>query len=157
MAETSRVSYPISTVGVGKADYSSNIEQSVEPLIRSYQSEYDYINTVTIGPGATQTIEVTLPANVVCLIYDIYVTNPNNVLVDVLMEFLAATGGWFWFAAKQAMMTVEIHFTKGWPLFNKYRFNITNTGAAADFIFSAHGIQTAETEYYGGLIFGAVP
>ena len=153
MVETKRSSYSVITTGVGRSDYSENIEQSVEPIIQSYQSEYHYSNTVNIGPGATEVIEVILPTNYVALIYDIYVTNPNNILVDVFMQYFTAAGTWRGFAAKQDMVTVEIHFSKSWLLSNKYRFNITNTGmAAADFTFSAHGVWTTGQIYYASIV-----
>ena len=158
MVEIRRTTYSVTTTGVGRADYSKNVEQSVEPLIRSYQSEYNYNNTVNIGPGAEQIVEVSLPSGYVVLIYDFYVTNPNNVLVGVIMEFLTATGAWYFFTAKQDMITVSINLAKGWPVFNKYRFRITNNGlGAADFDISAHGIKTAETEYYGSVVVSPLP
>lgn len=152
MVEVGRTAYSVAVAGIGRADYSKNIEQSVEPLIRSYQSGYHYNNLVPIGAGVEQIIEVPITSGFVELIYDIYVTNPNNVLVGVIMEFYTAAGTWAFFVAKQAMMTVDIHMAKGFSVFGKYRFRILNTGAAADFNISVHGIQTAETQYFGSVV-----
>ena len=58
--------------GVGRKDYSSTIEHSVEPIIRSYQEDYSHWDTITVAAGAQETIDVDITTGYVVLLYDFF-------------------------------------------------------------------------------------
>lgn len=149
--------YPVTATGIGRADYSQNIEQSVEPITRSWQEDY----SVWAEPGdivalGTLTYVIEIPGETVVIPYDFYLTNYNNVLLQMEIDALLADGTWAPIAYNQDLRTVEIHLTKGFPLFRKWRIIYTNadtippTGTPTlDIVFTAHGIYTSEKTYYG--------
>lgn len=140
-------------LGVGRKDYSQNIEYAVEPQIRSWQSEYKHFEDIDIPAGGTVTNEIDIIEKTVVMIYDIYLSAPSNSMLRLRVEFYTAIGTWELMTEKVGLQTVEIHYARGFPLFDKYRITVTNYGDA-DLIcpFSAHGMVTAEEEYYGRLV-----
>jgi len=144
--------FSVTPVSVGRKDYSANVEQSVEPLILSWQQEYKAYKEITVNANTEVTTEVEIEAATVVIVYDFYLSTYSNVLLDARLDFLEADGvTWSPFAAKWGTRTVEIHITRGWPLFKKYRITIKNWDPSvnADCTFTSHGIVTSETVYYG--------
>jgi len=153
MVLISRRAFAVTTTGVGRRDYSQNIEESVEPEIRSYQAEYKHFEGMDVEAGATVQTEIKITEETVIMIYDFWLSTPSNAMLHLQVEFFSKAGTWEEMADKSSLQTVEIHYTRGFPLFDKYRISVTNYGLN-DIValFSAHGIVTSEEIYYGELV-----
>lgn len=137
------------TVEVGREDYSQNIEYAVEPVIRSWESEYRHNEAVVVGAGEDTVSEISIEAETVVLIYDIFLSTPRNVLLNLLVEAYIGDGVWGHMAQKSGYQTLKIPLSRGFPLFDKYRITVTNFGSMdITCYFSSHGIVTAEKTYY---------
>lgn len=153
MVQVSRITFAVTPEGVGRPDYSMNIEMSVEPQIRSYQTEYKHFEEIAVAAGATVQTEINITEQTVVMIYDFWLSTPSNAMLHLKVEFYSAAGTWEEMADKSSLQTVEIHYTRGFPLFDKYRINVTNYGDnPITALFSAHGVVTDEEIYYGELI-----
>ena len=143
--------------GVGRKDYSQNVEFAVEPQIRSWQSEYRRYMDLEVPAGGTIVTEIDIVEKTVVMLYDVYLSAPLNSMLRIKLDFFSTTGTWEQITDKTDLQTVEIHYARGFPLFDKYRITVTNYGTTdltGDHTasFSAHGIVTAEEEYYGRLL-----
>ena len=153
MVQISRRTFTVTPTGVGRKDYSQNVEESVEPEIRSYQAEYNHFEEIVLAAGATVQTEIDITAQTVIMMYDFWLSTPSNEMLHLKVEFYSAAGTWEEMADKSSLQTVEIHYTRGFPLFRKYRITVTNYGInAIAALFSAHGVVTEEDIYYGELV-----
>ncbi|MBA7641912.1 hypothetical protein ES703_49598 [subsurface metagenome] len=153
MVQISRKSFTVTTEGVGRPDYSMNVELAVEPQIRSWQTEYKHAEDIAVPAYSSVTREIDIEAKTVILIYDFYISVPRNIMLHLDVDFFTATGTWESMTDKSDLQTVEIHYVRGFPLFDKYRITITNySGFDITCPFSAHGVITAENIYYGRLV-----
>jgi len=154
MVEIGRKTFAVVPTGVGRPDYSQNVEMSVEPQIRSWQEEYKHFEEIDVpanGVPITTGIEITV--RTVLIVYNFFLSAPRNVLLHMNLEFLAADGTWGTIIEKSGYQTVPVHYTRGFPLFRRYRVTITNYGdVAVTCRFSAHGIVTEENIYYGEIV-----
>lgn len=119
----------ITAKGVGRTDYSTNIEASVEPIIRSYQNSYKYINTYAIIPGATETVEVIFDPNHVLLLYDFVASCQKNVLLDFCVSVGNSEGVLEDVFDKYGYQKVEQHQARGAVTFVKWNATIKNMSA----------------------------
>lgn len=152
MAE--RRTFAVVAEGIGRRDYSQNVENSVEPLIRSYQNDYRHFETLTLPPGGAPVQSViTITAETVVMLYDFYLSAPRNLLLRLAVEIFTAAGAWTGIIDKPEYQTVELHYTRGFPVFRQYRITGYNYGEVAiDANFISNGIVTSENQYYGRLI-----
>ncbi|GAH04933.1 unnamed protein product [marine sediment metagenome] len=94
MVETDRKTFAVVPTGVGRPDYSQNVEKSVEPQIRSWQQEYQHFEEIDVPAGESITTEIPITAQTVVIVYDFYLSAPRNVLLHMKLEFLTAAGTW---------------------------------------------------------------
>ena len=153
MVEISRSTFTVTTTGVGRPDYSQNVELSVEPEIRSWQEEYQHFEEIAVAAGTSVTTGISITADTVVIVYDFYLSAPRNVLLHMDLEFYTAAGTWATLIEDSGYQNVPVHYARGFPLFRQYRVTITNYGEV-DVIcrFSAHGTVTAENIYYGEIV-----
>lgn len=150
MVLVKRVVFPVTTVGVGRADYSQNVEYAIEPMTRSWQMEYKHYEAVDVGALSDFTREIEIGVETVVLIYDIFLSTPRNVLLNLLVEAYVGEGVWGHMAQRSGYQTVKIPLSRGFPIFDRYRITVTNYGSMnVTCYFSSHGIVTEETTYYG--------
>lgn len=144
-----RKTFAVKLVGVGRKDYSENVEASVEPQIRSYQEKYDHQEYIDVPAGTSVQSEIDIVAKTVVMLYDFYLSCPRNIQLGLLVETYA-DGVWTPLLIKTGYQTVEVHFTKGEPLFDKYRITVTNpSNEDVTASFNSFGVVTAEDIYYG--------
>jgi len=153
MVEIDRITFDVVPTGIGRRDFSQNVEQSVEPMIESWQEDYLY-NVALLLPGFSASIlEIDITEETVVMIYDLFLSVALNVLLILNVEAYV-DGVWTPMAYMESYQTVKIHLSKGFPLFDKYRITITNYSTAPLVAyFSSHGIVTGEDFYhmrYGG-------
>jgi hypothetical protein len=142
-------SQAISTIGVGRVDDSISIGTSVEPVTSSWQETYKEQDQFNVGAASTVIREYDLLQGYVVMVYDIYLSTPSILDVDLEVDMFSALGNWVEVSHKVATQFVDLIISKGHPFFKKWRIVVANAGAAYDAYFSAHGITTTETEYYG--------
>ena len=153
MVEIGRKTFTVVPTGVGRPDYSQNVEKSVEPQIRSWQQEYQHFEAINVAAGETVTTEILITAQTVVIVYDFYLSAPRNVLLHMKLEFLTADGTWALLIEDSGYQVIPIHYARGFPLFRKYRVEITNYGELdVTCRFSAHGTETEENIYYGEIV-----
>ena len=78
----------VPALGVGRKDYSTNVEMSVEPLIRSWQEEYQFYDTFVVPAGYSVTREIDIPTQTVVMMYDVYLSTTLNALLHLLRRVL---------------------------------------------------------------------
>ena len=153
MVEVGRITFSVVPTGGGRPDYSQNVEKAVEPQIRSWQSEYQHFEEIDVPAGDTILTEIAITAQTVVIVYDFYLSAPRNVLLHMKLEFLTADGTWGLLIEDSGYQTVPIHYSRGFPLFRRYRVEITNYGEEdVTCRFSAHGTETEENIYYGEIV-----
>ena len=136
--------------GVGRTDYSQSIAQSVEPLTTDWQSDYHVYRTFNIGAGLTHTEEILIDSGFVIVPFDYYLSCYPSVDMGLRVYLYSALGNYVLVADKIGTQFIDLRLAKGIPFFNKWQIRARNYGGApADFYFSAHGITTRETTYYG--------
>lgn len=133
---------------VGRSDYSTGIEFSVEPVIRSYQSAYSNWDTVTIPAGADLTTDIAIPGGFVALVYDFFATAPVSSLISMLVQTISE-GVIYTVVSKSDYGSVVSHLPKGFPFFEVLRFVLHNyADEDIDVDIGAVGIYTDEEHYY---------
>ncbi len=153
MVQVSRKTYSVTPIGVGRPDYSQNVELSVEPQIRSWQQEYQHYEEINVPAGESETSEIEITERTVVLVYDFYLSAPRNVLLHMNLEFYTAAGIWASLIESSGYQSVPIHYKKGFRLFRKYRVTITNYGEVDVLCsFSGHGMVTPQNIYYGEIV-----
>lgn len=142
--------FTVNPTGVGRKDYSQQVEQSVEPIVRSYQDSYVLDEVYTVNGLSTRTINVTIPTNTVILLYDFLASQVGaaNILgLQVLaVDSVGLASSIF---SKFGIQHVEHHHSRGAPVFQQIRIILTNTavGAITAYVTIA-GIITGVQEYY---------
>lgn len=135
--------------GVGRVDYSSSIEYAVEPVIRSYENMYKHYQSYPVLAGESLTIDVTIPADTVVLVYDFMLSCPRNVLITLDVDAVDVTGAIAPIFRKSSYLTVIHHIAKGFPVFRIIRVTMTNHGSFdLNLALSIAGIFTSEETYH---------
>lgn len=149
MVEISRRTFAVTATGVGRKDYSQNVEYSVEPLTRSWEETYQYYNDAISLPTGTTMIDITLVPQTVIFIYDYVLSVPKNVLLNLRVTALTTAGVEVNILRRDGYQRVEYHMAKGYPFFNTIRVRMTNYSAdTVNAILSLVGIVSGEHEYY---------
>jgi len=151
--------YTVPTVGIGRKDFSESVQQSVEPLISSYQSDYHFSNEsiipdplLAVLPGEARQLDIALPAGNVVFAYDSYLscadpTGTAPISLEVF-TFDAVTGAPFSVARVYGIQHVELRLSKGTSFRDTMRIVVTNNSAGAlDFQFHTHGFYTSQAQY----------
>lgn len=134
--------------GIGVRDYSSGIEFSVEPTIRSYQEVYSNWQVVSVPAGADLVTNIAIPSGYVAIVYDFFASIPLPTLLGLTVA--AVSGALIAnVLTKRDYGTVVEHLSKGFPFFETMRFTIHNFHSVAlDVNIGAVGIYTDEEHYY---------
>jgi len=153
MVEIGRITFTVVPTGVGRPDFSQNVELSVEPQIRSWQQEYQHFEEIDVPAGDTVQTVIEITSQTVVIVYDFYLSAPRNVLLHMKLEFLTAAGTWALLMENSGYQIVPIKYAKGFLLFRRYRVEITNYSEEdVTCRFSAHGTETEENIYYGEIV-----
>jgi hypothetical protein len=141
---------PITPTGVGRKDYSEMVEQSVEPLIRSYQEEFHAVLTIlNVPPGGTITVDVPITSKYVAILYNFNVAVYRNVLIGLVVSAVAVDGTVAPVITENKYQRIKATLARGFPFFRTIRVAVSNYGdVALDFDFHCNGIYTSEEEYY---------
>lgn len=135
---------------MGRKDYSQQVEQSVEPIIRSYQNSYVIDELYTVNALSTRTITIDIPLETVVLLYDFLASQVDA--ADILgMQVLAvdSAGNASSIFSKFGIQAVEHHHSRGAPVFKQVRLVLTNTTVAAMTVYvTIAGIRTSVESYY---------
>jgi len=142
--------FTVPAKGVGRADYSDNVSLSTEPLIRGEQDAYNEWDEQTIADGDTGIFDFDVPTGYVHLIYDCYASIPVNGLFEMRVRAVSEDGLTVaTFVRQYGYAALAEHLQKGYPVFGKVRFQITNlSGASQDFAFGVSGVKTSKQTYY---------
>ena len=153
MVQIKRETFTVTPTGVGRRDFSQNVELAVEPQIRSWQEEYQHFEEIDVEAGDSVTTVIEITAQTVVLVYDFYLSAPRNVLLHMKLEFLTAAGTWALLIEDSGYQIIPINYARGFPLFRRYRVEITNYSEEdVTCRFSAHGTETEENIYYGEIV-----
>ncbi len=149
MVQVSRTTFTVTPEGVGRPDYSINVEYSVEPTIRSYQRPYYDVQEIEDWlPGEARTINIRIPTKSVVIATDFCVSVPANILIQ--LEVYAVQEALVGLVVnKRGYGNVSQSLVKGFPFFETIRFVVTNnSNLTLDGFFYVVGFYTSETEYY---------
>ncbi|MBU1037379.1 hypothetical protein KKF32_05175 [Patescibacteria group bacterium] len=134
--------------GIGRVDYSKQIEHSVEPTTRSYQGDYNYWEAVTLTAEDDTEVEISVTTGKVDIIYDYYVTTPTSVLLDLHVETINdSTPGSV--VHKFGYGTIHAYLPKGFAFLQTIKLTIHNYGDEdiSGYIGIA-GVEVDEDQYY---------
>lgn len=153
MVQTKTTTFTVVATGIGRKDYSESIEQSVEPIVRSWQSSYNhYAEFLNLLAGTNVVQEISIDSGMVVMLYDFYFSSSIAILLDFRADaFIEDT--WVPIVRKSNLQFIDYNIPKGFPFFSKWRVRVANLDAllAADCFLSAHGITTPESQYYGDI------
>lgn len=139
--------YAVEAEGIGRRDYSTGTEFSVEPVIRSYQSVYSSWDYVTVPAGSDLTVDIAIPTGYVAIVYDFYATGPYSTLLE--MNVQAISGGVSGdVVTKSGYGAIVSHLPKGFPFDEIIRFVLHNYAVFdVDIDIGAVGIYTDQEHY----------
>lgn len=140
---------PVTPIGVGRKDYSENVEFAVEPQIRSYQSLYAYNTTRRLGPLSADTFTITVPSGSVAIIHDIILSVPANVLIG--LDVVAVEGGVSMATpvSDTKYQIIAEHRSQGYPAFETLVITLYNySSLTLDFVLNLTGFQVSREQYY---------
>jgi len=145
-----RRTFAVVPTGVGRKDYSENIEYATEPLIRSWQSRYSHSEVVSVPAGGSVVRTLVLTIEHVVMLHDLGISANRNVLIGLYVEaYNPDTGIWAPIASEMGYQKVIMQISAGFPIFDRYRITITNHSSHdLDIPFNAAGIETTEEKYY---------
>lgn len=150
MAKIRQQVFTVTATGVGRKDYSQQVESSVEPIVRSYQDSYVLDEVYAVGALAARTIDVSIPVNTVILLYDFVasqVTAANMMGLQVLALDSAGLASSVF--SKFGQQHIEHHHSRGAPVFQRIRIILTNLAAAPVTMYvTLTGILTSDEEYH---------
>lgn len=154
IARIRREVFTVTPTGVGRRDYSQDVQFSVEPTIRSMQERYVFENVYILYGGQTRTIDVAIPAGQVVLLYDFLLNCPANILLSFQVQTIDADGTINTVFFKAAYQKVEKHLKKGVPVFQTIRIIMTNNSSLnlSSAEVSCAGIQLSAQEYYQRIV-----
>lgn len=137
----------VTTWGTGRKDYSSNVEGSVLPVIRSYQVNATAYETFTLAAGETKDVPITMdfsPGAASHFIFHIDVTVDANVLIVAEIHTVAVDVGDVIVTTEQGYQQIRIDSPQGLPL-STMTLRITNYGdVAVKGAYSHNGVQGTE-------------
>lgn len=139
---------PIAATGVGRKDGSKADEYVVEQVVRSYQGDYFNRDSVNIGADTESTVNITVPAGDVVILYDYYTTCPAMTLITFTIQNVvdAVVTDVF---KQQSYQQNLVHLEKGRLFTDTVRLLIKNwADKALDFEYGLCGIQISEESYY---------
>lgn len=152
MAEVERT-VSLTPVGVGRKDYSANVEYAVEPVIRSYENMYKHYQAYPVPAGESFTAEIEIPGKTVALLYDFVLTCPRNVLISLDVDAVDPEGAIGPIFRKSSYQTVIHHIAKGFPVFRAIRATMTNHSSFdLNLALSIAGIYTSEETYHLAIV-----
>jgi hypothetical protein len=142
------ITFAFEAKGIGRKDYSSGVELSVEPTIRSYQSVYSEWQTIAVAAGATVIRNIVIPSGYVAIVYDYFATFPTLTLLRLVVETI--DDGVVGPVVKESSYgSISKHLAKGFPFLQTIRFTVENLSTVAlDVNIGAVGIYTDEEHYY---------
>lgn len=139
--------FPFEERGIGRKDYSAAVEFSVEPIIRSYQEDYSYWDTITVAAGDIVTKDVAISTGYVVLLYDFFATIPTYELIS-LSVFAISDGVVGRVIEETKYGSIDAHLSKGAPFFQTIRFRVENMGEnSLDINIGTTGIETTRSTY----------
>lgn len=149
MAKIRQQTFNVTATGVGRKDYSQQVEYSVEPVVRSYQSSYVLDEVYTVGASSTRTIEVDIPVSTVVLLYDFLASCTANKLLGFKVSAIDSAGVTSAIFSKHAYQKIEHHHSRGAPVLAKIEIELINVcDTAIDIYVTLVGIVTGIKEYY---------
>lgn len=146
MTRTAQRTFSVASTGVGRTDYSQDVQKSVEPITFNWQETYREFQTFTLNVGETATFDVHTPSLYQIILYNLYLScvPVSAILLDVqnlATSFTLGTTFLSSFITKTGNGFVDVLLEKGQLVTELYRVNATNLGLAPiDCYFSAHGM-----------------
>lgn len=149
MAKIRQLSFAVATTGVGRIDFSQDVQRSVEPVTSGWQQTYKDYQTFALGVGETGQAEVIINPTLTLLLYNAYLScfpasdislevfswNPTTGAYGALPQF-----------TKIGNQFVDIFLDRGLVLNSKYLIAATNLGAAPiDCFYSALGVVVLQS------------
>lgn len=141
----------ISSWGTGRVDYSQNVEYSTEPVIRSWESQYTYFNEfLNVAAGASATLNIDIETDYLTILYDFYLSTPNNVMIGLNCYAVGTDGTAAPIFRDRRFTNIYHPIPQGFPFFHTIRIIYYNySEIELDYLYlSMFGITTAEKEYY---------
>lgn len=149
MAKIRQQTFTVVATGIGRKDYSQQVEVSVEPIIRSYQDSYVLDEVYTVDASSSRTIDITIPTDTVVLLYDFLASLTANRLLGFQVLALDSAGVASSIFSKRGYQKVEHHHSRGAPVFLQVRIILTNHCDEDVTVYvTLVGIITGVEEYY---------
>lgn len=150
MAKIRQQTFPVIATGIGRKDYSQQVEQSVEPIVRSYQESYVLDEVYVVNGSSTRTIDVSIPTDTVVLLYDFLASQITATNIVGLQVFaIDTTGVPSSIFSKFGIQHVEHHHSRGAPVFQQIRIVLTNPNVGVMTVYvTVAGMMTSVEEYH---------
>lgn len=126
-----KTSVSVVSIGIGRKDYSVNVEYSVQPLIRSWQDKYSYSNLIPVAAGAEVITVIPIPAADLYILYDLNISAEKNVLLRLQVdEWDPVTLAWIDAVfVKSGYQRVDLQIPDGFIFGDQYRVRVKNYSA----------------------------
>lgn len=142
--------WTVEAKGIGKVDYSSGIEFSVEPVISSWQSVYIYREAVIVPAGGSLITDVQVDLGQVALLYNFYASIPSNRLIRLKIDAVDSLGAVAFVIDRSSYQTIAAPLLRGFSFLNIIRFTVYNYGSVDEenMRIGCAGFYTTAEEYY---------
>ena len=137
--------------GIGRKDYSINVETSVEPMIRSWEEQYTHCQEwVDVEAGESNTENIVLPTDYVYILYDFTLSTLANTLIGLEAHAVGADEIVAPIFEDTKYQRIYHPIPRGFPFFHIIRIVVKNLGDETldSLVLSLAGIKTAESAYY---------
>lgn len=149
MAKIRQQTFTVTATGVGRKDYSQQVEYSVEPVVRSYQDSYVLDEVYTVDASSSRTITVDIPVSTVVLLYDFLASCTANRLIGFQVSAVDSAGLTSSIFSKYGYQKVEHHHSRGAPVLASVQIVLTNGCASSvDIYVTLVGIVTGVEEFF---------
>lgn len=153
MTRTAQRTFSVASTGVGRTDYSQDVQKSVEPITFSWQETYAHAQAFALNVGETATFDVSIPQLYQLSLYNFYLScYPVSDIRLVVQHFVESTlslglATWDNSFSKTGNGFVDVTLEKGQKFIGSYRVIADNLGLAPiDCYFSAHGMIMKEDQ-----------
>ena len=136
--------------GVGRIDYSSATEVSVEPVITSYQSLFMRREAVVVPALGNEVVDIPVPVGKVVMLYNFYASIPSNHLIRLVVQSIDSVGAVATVIDDSNYQTIDAPIHKGYTFLSIIRFIVYNYKTTIEnyMRIGCAGLYTSSEEFH---------
>lgn len=146
MAKIRQQTFAVAATGVGRVDYSTDVQRLVEPIAYNWQESYQDFAILNLLAGETGTVTVNIAPLDTIILYEFYLSCYPASDIYLEIDTGAAIPPYLFGPSviKTGNQYIDVKLSKGIPIAAMYQALVQNLGMAPiACYYSAHGMRTA--------------